>query len=118
MRYDDGMSSKGSKGDKKSKRSNQGSKYFVPIKDLFDKYLPKEGKGYITREFQDYGYRLALELDDLKHKSLYIKLARDVERWILEKARSFVNDAAGAKSKPKLFMWKVGELKKEAGKKS
>lgn len=67
---------------------------------------------YISREFQNYGMYLAEELDDLKHKALYIKLARDVPRAVLEKALSFVKiqDQGKIKSKAKLFMWKIKDL--------
>jgi len=70
-------------------------------------------KKYISREFQDYGYRLAEELDDLKHKSLYIKLAREIPRPLLEKARVFVKDAVGVRNRSRLFMWKLKQLKDE-----
>lgn len=89
---------------------------FASIGSLFADYAVPEDKGYITREFQDYGYRLALELNDLSHKSLYIKMAKTVDRVILEKARSFVKDADHARSKAKLFMWKVRELKQAPAK--
>ncbi len=69
--------------------------------------------GFISREFQDYGYRLAAELDDLRHKSLYFKLAKDLPRGLLEQARSYVIDAKSARSKAKLFMWKINQLKLE-----
>lgn len=73
-----------------------------------------EDKGnYITQEFQDYGYRLAIELDDEKHKGLYIKLAKKEDRLTLEKTRTFVMDAKNVKSKGKLFMWKLKQLKDE-----
>lgn len=81
--------------------------------DLFSAYQLDDKGGYITQEFQDYGYRLAVELQDMKHKSLYIKMAKDVDRGILESALSFVKDAAHAKSKARLFMWKVKQLKKD-----
>ena len=81
-----------------------------PIGDILKKFNPMEDK-YISREFQSYGIYLAEELGDYKHKSLYIRLAKTVPRVILEKALSFVKDA-NAKSKPKLFMWKMGKLKK------
>ena len=71
-------------------------------------------KKYITREFQDYGYRLAMELDDEKHKSLYIKLAKEVDRKLLEKARIFVKDVREVKSKGKLFMWKLKDLRSKS----
>ncbi len=84
----------------------------VMPQDLFSQYQLEDKGGYITQEFQDYGYRLAVDLNDMPHKSLYIKMAKDVDRGILEKALSFVADAQ-ARSKAKLFMWKVRELKKE-----
>ena len=74
-------------------------------------------KKYISREFQDYGYRLAKELGDLKHKSLYIKLAKETPRGLLEEARNFVKDASRVRNPAKLFMWKLKQLKKEAEKK-
>ena len=67
---------------------------------------------YVSREYQDYGYRLAAELNDLEHKSLYIKLAKQEKRALLEQARSFVIDSQ-AKSKAKLFMWKCKQLREE-----
>lgn len=64
----------------------------------------------ISREWQDFAYRLALELDDLAHTSLYMKMCKDYPRGVLEEARSFVADS-NAKSKGKLFMWKVKEIR-------
>lgn len=84
---------------------------FQDLQSLFNEYELEDKGGYITQEFQDFGYRLAVELDDLKHKSLYIKMAKEVDRRILERALSFVSDSQ-ARSKPRLFMWKVQELKK------
>ena len=69
---------------------------------------------YISREFQDYGYRLAEELSDLSHKALYFKLAKETPRALLEQARNFVKDAQNVKSRGRLFMWKLNQLKKEA----
>ena len=72
---------------------------------------------YVSREFQKYGYDLAEELGDMKHKALYIKLARDTPRGHLEAARNFVKDAYQVKSKSRLFMWKLKEIKNEKAKK-
>lgn len=80
------------------------------IGQILLKFNPLEDK-YISREFQSYGIYLAENLGDYKHKSLYIRLAKTVPRVFLEKAMSFVKDA-NAHSKPKLFMWKLGKLKK------
>ena len=48
---------------------------------------------YISREFQSFGIYLAEELNDWKHKALYIRLAKKHPRAVLEKALSFVKDA-------------------------
>lgn len=85
---------------------------FARVGDILQQFNPIEDK-YISREFQKYGYELADELGDLKHKSLYIKLAKDLPRALLENARNFVKDAVHVESKPKLFMWKVTELRRE-----
>lgn len=88
------------------------------IGEILKKYQPKESGKYISREFQDFGYRLAVDLDDLAHKALYIRMAKTVPRAILEAARAFAVDAAHAKSKGRLFMWKVWELKKTVTKRT
>lgn len=89
---------------------------FADLSKLVKQYQIKESKGYVTQEFQDFGYRLAVSLDDLAHKSLYIKMAKTEDRGLLERALSFVSDAESARSKAKLFMWKLKELKKEHSK--
>jgi len=83
------------------------------ISDILKKFDSDEDK-YISFEFQKYGYELAKELGDLKNKSLYIKLAKDTPRGFLESAKNFVKDAYQVKSRPKLFMWRLAQLKKEA----
>ncbi|PIS14748.1 hypothetical protein COT64_00980 [Candidatus Shapirobacteria bacterium CG09_land_8_20_14_0_10_39_12] len=77
--------------------------------DILKRFDPLKDK-YISKEFQKYGYDLAMELGDPEHKALYIKMAKEVPRPILEKARYFVKDAK-ARSRGRLFMWKVKELK-------
>ena len=72
---------------------------------------------FVSREFQKYGYDLAKELGDLKHKSLYIKLAKETPRGLLEEARGFVKDASNVKSPTKLYMWKLKQLRNERKKK-
>ena len=56
---------------------------------------------------------MAEELQDLAHKALYIKLAKETPRFLLEKARNFVKDAYQVKNPARLFMWKLKNLKKE-----
>jgi len=96
---------------KSSQKVKKTAGSFHTLQSLFDRFEVDDRGGYITREFQDFGYRLALELDDLKHKSLYIKLAKENPRTWLEQARSFVIDADSARSKPRLFMWKLKQIK-------
>lgn len=79
------------------------------VKQILKTFNPAEDK-YISREFQSFGIHLAEELNDYKHKSLYIKLAKTIHRSILEKALSFCIDS-NAKNKGALFMWKMAQLK-------
>lgn len=92
---------------KKTKRSKTEP---TAIADLLGKYQLEDKGGYITQEFQDFGYRLAMELNDQKRVSMYMKFAKTVDRSILEKALSFVKDA-NARNPAALFMWKVKQLK-------
>ncbi len=78
------------------------------VGQILQKFNPVEDK-YISREFQSFGIYMAEELDDYKHRSLYIKLAKTVHRSILEKALSFCKDS-NARNKGALFMWKLKEL--------
>lgn len=88
----------------------------VSLFDLIKDKAMGDTNKYVSQEFQDFGYRLAVELDDVDHKSLYMRMAKTVDRKILEAARTFVIDS-NARSKARLFMWKVRMLKEEAKKK-
>lgn len=79
------------------------------ISNILTKFDPVKDK-YVSREFQSFGMYLAEELNDYKHRALYIKLAKTVHRSILEKALSFVSDS-NARNKGALFMWKIAQLK-------
>jgi hypothetical protein len=85
-------------------------KGFSNISDVLKRFDTDEDK-YISREFQKYGYDLAEALNDMKHKSLYIKLAKDTPRGLLEAAKNFVKDAYKVDNRGRLFMWKLKELK-------
>ncbi len=82
------------------------------IGDLLKGFEVDKNK-YVSREFQDYGFRLAEAMGDTKHASLYIKLAKDYPRARLEQAKNFVADANNVRSRPKLFMWKLKQIKDE-----
>lgn len=77
------------------------------IKKKARQRIPKN----IAYEFQDFGVRLAQSLGDLKHKSFYIKLSKETDRSLLEKARDLAIDYPKARSKAKVFMWFLKELK-------
>jgi len=84
------------------------------IGDIVKKYKLDDTDKYVSREFQKYAYDLSVELNDLAHKSLYMKLAKDTPRGLMESARRFVKDAENARSKGRLFMWKLKQLKNES----
>lgn len=67
-------------------------------------------KHYVSEEFQDYGLRLASKLNDLQHKALYINLAKNIPRSILDGAVQFALDYPKAHARAKMFMWKLHEL--------
>jgi hypothetical protein len=87
-------------------------KGFSKIGDVLVGFKSDEDK-YISREFQKYGYELAKDLNDIKNKSLYIKLAKETPRGVLETARNFIKDANNVKNPAALFLWKMKEIKKE-----
>lgn len=66
-----------------------------------------------THEYQAYGNKLAEELNDLSHRSLYIKFAKTKDRNLLEKAREFVIAQEHIHNKGPLFMWKLKEIETE-----
>ena len=78
------------------------------IKDILNRFDPLEDK-YVSREFQAFGVHMSEQLDDKKHKSLYIRLAKTMPRAVLEEALRFVVDSK-ARNKGALFMWKLKEL--------
>lgn len=77
------------------------------IKGQAKKNIPKN----IAYEFQEFGVRLAHDLGDLPRKSYYIKLSKQVERRYLERARDYALGYNKPKSKAKVFMWFLKELK-------
>ncbi|MCB9823570.1 hypothetical protein H6802_01265 [Candidatus Nomurabacteria bacterium] len=62
-------------------------------------------------EFQAFGNRLAEELGDIKHRALYIKLAKTEDRNLLLQALDHIKASPNATTKGRLFMWKVKQLK-------
>ena len=105
--FNDFMDSDGLKKKPSSKRQKT---EFTSTKDLLSKYQLNEKNKHISHEFQSFGCYLAEVLADKQHTSLYIKLAKELPRGILERALSFVIDSR-ADNKAKLFMWKLQQLK-------
>lgn len=94
---------------------NQSDKGFKPVVSVLDKYEVDETKQRrISREFQDYAYRLAVALDDTAHVPIYMRMVKNNPRELIEKAKSFVMDS-NAKSKARLFMWKLKQIKETKG---
>ena len=77
------------------------------IKNQAKKAIPKN----IAYEFQEFGVRLAHDLGDLKRKSYYIKLSKQVERQLLERARDYALGYNKPKSKAKVFMWFLKQVR-------
>jgi hypothetical protein len=65
----------------------------------------------ISKEFQIYGVFLAETLDDAKHYSLYIKMAKELPRSILEEALNYTKGYYNAKNRAKVFMWRLSKLR-------
>lgn len=77
---------------------------------LKNKVIKKDTRN--TYEFQAYGNRLAEELQDPTHRALYIRLAKTIDRNLLERAREHAV-ASPVSTKGKIFMWKLNQLKTE-----
>ena len=86
------------------------------VSQILKNFNPTEDK-YISRDFQSFGIWLAEEMDDYKHKGMWIKLAKINHRAVLEKALSFTKDST-ADNKIGLFLWKLKQIKTEAASKS
>ena len=87
---------------------------FKSMEKIIDRYDIEETKQRrISREFQDYAYRLAVELDDTAHTPIYMKLAKETPRPEVERARLFVLGANNPTSKARLFMWKLKQIRME-----
>lgn len=83
------------------------------VGDSLEKFSEVIRPKNISKEFQMYGVYLADELGDPKHYSLYIKLAKTHPRQILDEALSYVKDYPNAKSKGRLFMWRLKQIKNQ-----
>ena len=98
----------------KSKTNKSEKRGFEKVDDIIRNKLEEKGPVYAKYEFQEYGVRLSEELHDKRHKSLYIKFAKEKPRGRLEEAKNFAKDySTKSLNRGKLFMWKLGELEKQ-----
>jgi hypothetical protein len=86
------------------------------LQDLLAQYQTGTSGKYISQEFQDYAYRLAMDIgkgpEDRETIALCMRLVKKKPRALIEVAHSFVSDAP-ARNKVALFLWKLKELEKE-----
>lgn len=85
-------------------------KKFAAILD--ERQNPDRPKNLST-EFQVYGVYLAESLSDTKHYSLYIKLAKQYDRGLLDEALTYTKGYLTAKNKARVFMWRLKQLRDE-----
>ena len=77
--------------------------------------MEKKGAPRAKHEFQEYGIWISEQLHDKRHKALYIKLAKEKSRLLLEKARVFAIDYnTKSVNRGRLFMWKLQQLEQES----
>lgn len=83
------------------------------LSNIFEKkFLEKAKKSNITKPYQFFGIWIAQNLDDYKNIPLYIKLAKEQDKVLLESAISYIKDYPNAKSKSRLFLWYLkGKIK-------
>lgn len=90
----------------------------LSLQDLIAQFAAQQPvkNPYVSQEFQDYAYRLAMDLstpEDRATISLCMRLAKQKPRALLEQARRFVVDAR-AKNKVALFLWKLKDLESKS----
>lgn len=79
--------------------------------DTLKKYEPpKEKSKHISQEFQLVALNLAEKLNDKAHMGIYMRMAKNTNPALIDRALSFVIDS-NAKNKAALFMWKIKQLK-------
>lgn len=90
------------------------------IQDLLKNYqVSDDTTKYISHEFQDYAYRLAMDLsgpEDRETISLCMRLVKKKPRGLVEAAHRYILDA-NARNKVALFLWKLKQLEEESAKK-
>jgi hypothetical protein len=75
-------------------------------------FVKPEVNKYISRPEQLLALRVAKELGDEKHKTLYLHLCKHLKAGLIEQALGFVSDAQ-ARDRGRLFSWKIKQLRRE-----
>jgi len=70
----------------------------------------KSKKRHPKNEFQAFAYKLCKDLNDEKNLMIYMRLAKTVERSLMEQAYSFSVDSTSSE-KGRLFLWKLKQLR-------
>jgi hypothetical protein len=97
----------------KSSQENSDSKFKLSFR-FEDKFLNASRKKNVSKPYQFFGIWIAQNLNDFDNLPLYIKLAKEQDRSLLEHAVSYLKDYPNARSKPRLFLWYLkGKLKKK-----
>lgn len=71
-----------------------------------------ERKNHTHYEFQAFAYKIAHDLNDLNNLKIYMRLAKNVERSLMERAYSYALDAQ-TENRGRKFMWKLKEIRNE-----
>lgn len=82
------------------------------IGEILDEAAHPDRPKNLSREFQNFGVYLAEQLEDSAHYSLYIKLAKEYQRSLLEEALAYAKGYSKAKSKARVFMWRLAQLRR------
>lgn len=90
----------------------QSAKTILLNNTLVGEVHPQPQKRRAKVEFQAYAYKLANDLNDLAHLQIYLKLAKTIERPLMEQAYSFVADSSSSE-KGKLFLWKLKKIREQ-----
>lgn len=87
---------------------------FITAKELLAESasLSKTKTRHSKNEFQAYAYKLAMDLNDLVNLKIYMRLAKNIERNLMEQAFRFVADS-NSSDKGRLFLWKLKAIRTE-----
>jgi len=72
-------------------------------------------KRHPKNEFQAFAYKLSKDLNDDKNLVIYMRLAKTVDRFLMERAYSFAVDS-NSDQKGRLFLWKLKQLRSDVQK--